>query len=135
MTKNILVGFLFLLTGNVSSVQAAAHADKPYSTAEYAECVAGIAKFPANLYKGRYAQEIKWASRAAHAGLAWHNKPDDRQHHNQFWLFWSLVNLSSLLVERASSLPIFSGASEEESEDAQIAALEQLEKIDRKSVV
>jgi len=136
MGRNLVIGLLFLsiilsITGNVSLVQAAGDSYRP---SEYAEIAAGIAKLPANIYKGRFSEEIKWASRAAHAGIAVHNKPDDRQHHNKFWLFWSLVNLSSLLAERASTLSIFSGANDEDSEDTKIAALEQLENMTNKVV-
>jgi len=108
--KNVM-GLLFLSLG---ALQAADPAQDAYSRAEQAEVIAAVAKFPANLYKGRFSQEIKWAMRAAHAGLALHNKPDDRQQHNKFWLLWSLVNISSLIAERANIFP----ALEQEPESA-----------------
>jgi len=119
--KNYVTGLLFVSI-TISNYQIIRADD----TAEYAELFAGCAKFPTGLYTGKFAEEILWASRATHAGLALHNKPNDRQHHNKFWLFFSLVNLSALLAERASTLSIFSGFSGVSPEELELQELEQL---------
>jgi len=126
--KIIFLGFILLSAMNhISSLQAAndrkAASDKKpavissvssgnYRSWEIAEMVAAIAKLPCNIasrydlekttVKGTALHILKATARAVHAGIAIHNKPNDRQFHNNFWLGYSIGNIIADLIHVTS---------------------------------